>query len=841
VNRDQSDALRTFAFSNDGKLFGSVTNDKTIKVWNVSTGKLIAAFTAGGNTWSIAFGGNLLAGGFEDGTIRMWDLNSKEKPLSLRPHFGPVTSLAFTPDGGRLISASLDDTIKSWNIVKGNLEPINETHAGKEGLRAMALSPDGTIVAGGGENGNVKLWNTATFEERGILQGNSGRITAVAFDPTGKLVVMGSEGRTIRLWRPDPSQRFATQPILEYKIQGGVKSLVFSPDGRSIFSGHSGETEGQDLIISETNLPVDLSAPIQMESRALCTVYSFKDGSWAVLDSSGRYDASNGGDVPWINWLVANQPVMLSQLKERYYEPGLLAKHMGLFREPLRNVSELRDVKLFPSVNLDQLVPGRTNLTAKLTNRGGGIGKVQIFVNGKEILADARGHAVKPVNPQDASAELKVNLLEWKQFFKPGVANEVEIRVYNADGYLSSRGVKLTYTPPPEAASEPPHLWAIVAGVSDYADSQLNLRYAAKDAEDFAHALEIGAKGLFPQSRVHIALLSTSGKPGTVLPTRANLDQAFRAAAKGRSTDILLVYLSGHGATHGGQDGDYYYLTKDATTQSLEDSAVRKQRTLSSAEIADFIRNIPANKQVLILDTCAAGRLAERLSEGREISSSAERAFDRMKDRTGTFVLAGAAADRVSYEATRYGQGLLTYSLLAGMRGAALSPDSTVDVNRLFQYARDEVPNLARGIGGIQSPVLAFPTGGSSFAIGIISPDDQKHIPFHMIRPVILPTNFQDEDQVRDVLSLGRKVDEALRSISTRGPEPAFVFWDSFDGPDAFNLAGRYKIIGNSLTAHVVIFKANVRVGDFTVSGKTEDVDALIASILNEINKRTTN
>ena len=95
------------------------------------------------------------------------------------------------------------------------------------------------------------------------------------------------------------------------------------------------------------------------------------------------------------------------------------------------------------------------------------------------------------------------------------------------------------------------------------------------------------------------------------------------------------------------------------------------------------------------------------MSESRDVPSSQIRALERLKDRTGVYVLAGSASDAVSYEASRYGQGLLTYSLLLGMRGAALREESYVDVGRLFAYATDEVPSLARGIGGVQRPLLA--------------------------------------------------------------------------------------------------------------------------------------
>ena len=73
-----------------------------------------------------------------------------------------------------------------------------------------------------------------------------------------------------------------------------------------------------------------------------------------------------------------------------------------------------------------------------------------------------------------------------------------------------------------------------------------------------------------------------------------------------------------------------------------------------------MIEQVPALKQVLVLDTCASGRLVEKLTEHRDVPSSQVRALERLKDRTGLFVLAGCASDAVSYEARRYAQGLLT-------------------------------------------------------------------------------------------------------------------------------------------------------------------------------------
>ena len=124
-----------------------------------------------------------------------------------------------------------------------------------------------------------------------------------------------------------------------------------------------------------------------------------------------------------------------------------------------------------------------------------------------------------------------------------------------------------------------------------------------------------------------------------------------------------------------------------------------------------------------------------RLGDRRELSPDQVRAVELLKDSTGSWVLMGSAADAVSYEATRYGQGVLTYALLQGMRGAALDEGGRVDVSRLFAFAQQQTEQLARGIGGVQRPLVRAP-GGQTFPIGFLSPADRVRIPLASIKPV---------------------------------------------------------------------------------------------------------
>jgi uncharacterized caspase-like protein len=228
-----------------------------------------------------------------------------------------------------------------------------------------------------------------------------------------------------------------------------------------------------------------------------------------------------------------------------------------------------------------------------------------------------------------------------------------------------------------------------------------------------------------------------------------------------------------------------------------------------------------------VLDTCHAGQLVADLMAKREVPSSYQRAMERMRDRTGLFVLAGSAADAVSYEASRYGQGLLTYALLYGMRGPALRDGALVDVAALYGYAVEAVPDLARGISGIQQPVLA--AGGSTFTIGAITPETAARIPVAAPLSVVEPSSLQDNEEMDDVLGLGAKVDAVLRDLAAVQPAP-FVFVAGTGMPDALRLAGRYsRLADGSIRVTARLFRDHARVSDRVMRGG--EIDTLARRI----------
>ena len=808
------------ASSPDGRYILTSHKDKTLRLWDMNAGKEIrrikkdlpdmqyAALTPGGK--------QLLVAGKT--SISLFDTSTAEK---IRQFQGPmdkdrldIECLAISPDGHLAVTGGKDNTVRLWDLVTGKEIQSFQGHSGQ--ITSVIFSPDnGQILSGSGDN-TARLWDIASGKEVERLKGHTNFVSRLAFSPDGSQILTGSKDDTARLW-----QRATGKQIHVLKGHlSNITSVCFSPDARRLLTASGDRT----VVVWDAK-----------EGKELCQLLSFKNGNWAVVDPDGRYDASNGGEVDGLHWVVGNEPIDLAQLKNRYYEPGLLAKIMGFNKESLRDVKAFTSPKLYPQVELTAPTSEHPTLLIRLTDRGGGIGPVMVKINGKEVTADARGPSAR----SDANKlELHVDLgNDWR--LKAGEQNVIEVSAYNSEGYLRSRGQRVLYTPPGQQTQNPTHMWAIIVGISKYENSALKLHYAAKDAEDFAKALRIAGGQFFGPDHVHIALLTTNAD-AEMLPTRANLAREFEAVTeKANPGDILVVYLAGHGVNHGGPEGDFYYLTCEASTAELTDPEIRRKTAISSDELTEWIKKIrTTDKQVIILDTCAAGKLAEKFAEKRDVPSSQIRALNRVKDRTGMHVLAGCAADAVSYETSRYGQGLLTYSLLFGMQGAALRENQYVDVLQLFGFAQEQVPQLAQGIGGVQRPEIVSP-GGASFDIGeLTTVEDKAQIPLQTLRTVVLRTSFQNKDGYRDALGLTKGVDEELRNASARGGHHPLAFVDAEEYPDSCQLFGQYHVEGKKVTVDVNLFKGGTKVANFSITGDTSALDVTIKQIVGEMQQK---
>ena len=154
---------------------------------------------------------------------------------TLKGHRNWVGSVAFSPDGKILASGGWDAIIRLWDVETGKLKGRLRGHT--RGVISVAFSPDGKILASGGgsEDDTVRLWDVETETHLRTLRGHlySYAVRSVSFSPDGKTIASSSGDRTIRLWNVETGVHFQT--LIGHTHS--VASVAFSPDGKTIASG----------------------------------------------------------------------------------------------------------------------------------------------------------------------------------------------------------------------------------------------------------------------------------------------------------------------------------------------------------------------------------------------------------------------------------------------------------------------------------------------------------------------------------------------------------------------------------------------------------------------------
>lgn len=146
----------------------------------------------------------------------------------------PVNSIAFSPDGTRILTGGRDQTVRVWDARTG--QAIGEPLRGLEGMASsVAFSPDGARIVFGGRDGTVQVWDAQSGQLLGqALGGHTDEVNSVAFSPDGARIVSGSNDRTVRMWDAQSGQAIS-EPLRGH--EGWVSCVAFSPDGTRIASG----------------------------------------------------------------------------------------------------------------------------------------------------------------------------------------------------------------------------------------------------------------------------------------------------------------------------------------------------------------------------------------------------------------------------------------------------------------------------------------------------------------------------------------------------------------------------------------------------------------------------
>lgn len=870
--------LHAFQFSDDGKSI--LTCEANTKIWDLTGKRTVREFAP--QEAAMSPDGTLLATGgyaYEDDpsydpsldthTVQLTDLRTGKILRRIRAA-GEIDELAFSADGKNLLCGSDTKPNSRDEFVPAVFQCFDvQTGAEKarhECMDKVRLTPwcfrrDGAFAACSRKNG-IDIIDARNGKTTVTLDVNAG---ALAFCPTGNSLIASVHNK-LKVFDMISGNELREADSAPEDPTGGVVSIAFSPDGKQFATWRASEHSAAVCVWDFATMKI-VKSPSGAEGwvafspdgktlatgaldrqlrlwrtsdwSLICSLIPLTGPEWVVVDPTGRFDASKNGQTI-IHFARGSEIISLDQLWDRFYEPQLLAKLTGFSTEPLRPSFPLSDITLAPVVTLDQPDAGSDVMRINLKRRDGGIGKVVVRVNGRELPALSQPRAIDFGAPEQS---LNVDLSQAISA-SPNAANEVSVIVYNKDGTLASRDCRLAWKPSKTSAvyKRAPELYAIICGVSQYKDPKINLTFASKDAADFKKALEIGAPSLFGIEKVHVTLLA-SNINGAVAPTKANLEEAFKQAKRSKPEDVLVVYMAGHGVTVKEPSSTYYYLLSDADGTDLAKNTTRQAGAASSHELVEWITAIPATHQVMIFDTCGAGGVINKLVERRDFSSDGIRAIEQIHRRSGTHVLLGCAADAVSYESSQYSQGLLTYALLEGIRNTkGLVKDSTgfrEDVLSLFNYARDRVPELAQSIGGIQEPRVVASSEGS-FAIGLLKPEDTGRIPLARAKHRLAPPRLLEQDESDDTLDLSDQLGQRLNeiSVSSRGSSNSsapYVYITDPDLPDVLKVFGTYTVNGDKIEVNISVRRNHNKLDSFKVQGSKAALPALVEAVAKKV------
>lgn len=229
--------------------------------------------------------GHRLAASTTSGEVCLWSVRDGTHERTIHPDHAWMWTVAASPDGKLLASGGDDRVIRLWDAESGTLLRCLDGH--EERVRAVAFSPDGQLLASAGDDSTVRLWDLAGRQETRVLRGHDGRVRAVSFSPNGRVLASAGDDQVVRLWAVETGRPHDSLS----KHHGRLRTLAFNADGSLLASAGDDGT----IVIWKVNI-----AKPQWVLRPHTRILSL------AFSPNGQILASGGEDKAVRLWDVAS-------------------------------------------------------------------------------------------------------------------------------------------------------------------------------------------------------------------------------------------------------------------------------------------------------------------------------------------------------------------------------------------------------------------------------------------------------------------------------------------------------------------------------------------------------
>lgn len=240
-------------------------------------------------------GTRIVSAGVEN-TVRIWDAKTGRECLILKGHRGSVSCVRVTPDSQRIVSGSKDGTVKIWDIETGEELHTFTNQAGA--VHCVCISPDGRWIVGGGGGGTLNIWDTETKQGLRTLSGHTGQVLSVSISSDGRRIVSGGDDTLIKVWDATTGQELLT-------AKGHSESICFTPDGLRIVNALGdtvtvwGGNNGEELLALKGHTGSVLSVCVTPDGRQI--VSGGRDRTVKVWDAvNGQELRTLSGHTDWV-------------------------------------------------------------------------------------------------------------------------------------------------------------------------------------------------------------------------------------------------------------------------------------------------------------------------------------------------------------------------------------------------------------------------------------------------------------------------------------------------------------------------------------------------------------